>query len=152
MSRQRLAFPILIYAVLPGVPVAAQPVIIDALPVASTPDYLGAVRQLAPRRRTRADCIAEAMVSSDIVVCAPLDDQQLPVPEVYGPQAGSTDGSAVDPRGPPCGASISGNCYTGVNLPRLAGAVIGAVSLIFDPNRNLGEGDPIPERFRGANR
>lgn len=133
------------------VPASAQPVIIDAPPVATTPDYVGAVRQMGARR-TRADCIAEAMTSSDIVVCAPRDDQQLPVPEVYGPQAGSTDGAAVDPRGVPCGASISGHCYTGVSLPELAGAMIGVVSLIFDPDRNLGEGDPIPERFRGANR
>ena len=28
----------------------------------------------------------------------------------------------------------------------------GSVQLLIDPDRNLGEGDPIPERFRGANR
>lgn len=152
MSRRSTAYLMLIGAAMPVVPVRAQPVVIDAPPVATRADYLGAVEQMAPRRRTRADCIAEAMMSSDIVVCAPRDDQQLPVPEVYGPQAGSTDGAAVDPRGEPCGASISNRCYTGVDLPKLAGALIGVVGLIVDPNRNLGEGDPIPERFRGANR
>lgn len=135
-----------------ALPATAQPVVIDLPQATSTPTVqLDIARQLAPRR-TRADCVAEAMTSSDIVVCAPLDDQQLPVPEVYGPQAGSTDGAAVDPRGPLCGASISNQCYGGIDIIATIGGTIKLVGLILDPDANLGEGDPIPERFRGANR
>ena len=152
MSRHRLALATLLCAAMIAVPATAQTFIIDAPPVAETPDYLDAVSQMAPRRRTRADCIAEAMTSSDIVVCAPRDDQQLPVPEVYGPAFGSTDGAAVDPRGPGCGASISNQCYGGIDIIATIGGTIKLVGLLLDPDANLGEGDPIPERFRGANR
>lgn len=135
-----------------ALPATAQPVVIDLPQATPAPTIeLDIARQLAPRR-TRADCVAEAMTSSDIVVCAPLDDQQLPVPEVYGPQAGSTDGAAVDPRGPLCGASISNQCYGGIDIIATIGGTIKLVGLILDPDANLGEGDPIPERFRGANR
>ena len=135
-----------------AVSAAAQPLIIDLPQATPAPTVqLDVARQLAPRR-TRADCIAEAMTSSDIVVCAPRDDQQLPVPEIYGPEFGSTDGAAVDPRGPPCGASISNQCYGGVDIIATIGGTIKLVGLLLDPDANLGEGDPIPERFRGANR
>jgi hypothetical protein len=99
------------------------------------------------------DACNRSNASGDIVVCGSTRrEQALPVPEVYGPVRGSTDGRAVDPRGPPCGPSISNQCYEGVNLPKLVGAMVGVVQLIFDPDRNLGEGDPIPARFRGSNR
>ena len=114
-------------------------------------DYMANARRFA-RLRSYADCRADADASGDIVVCGRAQDEGLPVPEVYGPVAGSTDGAAVDPHGEPCGASISNRCYVGVDLPKLAGAVIGVVGLLIDPDRNLGEGTPIPERFRGANR
>lgn len=114
-------------------------------------DYMANARRFAGRR-SYADCQAEAATSGDIVVCGRGQDEGLPVPEVYGPIAGSTDGAAVDPRGEPCGASISGHCYTGVDLPALFGAAVGVVGLIIDPDKNLGEGTRIPDRFRGANR
>lgn len=114
-------------------------------------DYMANARRFA-RIQSRSDCLAEADASGDIVVCGRPQDEGLPVPEVYGPVAGSTDGAAVDPRGEPCGASISNRCYTGIDLPRLVGAAVGVVGLILDPDKNLGEGTPIPERFRGANR
>ena len=82
------------------------------------------------RLNSRSDCLADAARSGDIIVCGPPQDEGLPVPEVYGPIAGSTDGAAVDPRGEPCGASISGHCYSGVDLPQLFGAAIGVVGLI----------------------
>ncbi len=131
---------------------AAAPVIRD-LPVAQAapPDAMAVARQFTTRR-TRADCIAEAAATSDIVVCAPLQDQDLPVPEVYGPVPGSTDGAAVDPHGVPCGASISNNCYSGVDLISTAVGAVRIIGLILDPGQNLGEGTAIPERFRGANR
>lgn len=116
-------------------------------------DFLANARRMVVRR-TVADCLAEsaAATGGDIVVCGRTHDDSLPLPEVFGPVAGSTDGAAVDPRGEPCGASISGHCYTGVDLPQLFGAAVGVVGLILDPDKNLGEGTPIPDRFRGANR
>lgn len=131
----------------------ATPVVIRELPAAQTapPDAMVVARQFTARR-TRADCVAEAAASSDIVVCAPLQDQDLPVPEVYGPVPGSTDGAAVDPHGVPCGASISNNCYSGIDLIGTAIGAVRIVGLIFDPDQNLGEGAAIPKRFRGANR
>lgn len=130
-------------------PARAAPVMLPPQPEAVDP--MAAARALT-QRRTRSDCIAERVTTGDIVVCAPLDDQQLPVPEVYGPVPGSTDGAAVDPRGPPCGASISNQCFGGVDV---IGTVVGAarlIGLLIDPDQNLGEGDPIPKRYRGANR
>jgi hypothetical protein len=114
-------------------------------------DPMAAARALT-QRRTRSDCIAERLTTRDIIVCAPADDQQLPVPEIYGPVPGSTDGAAVDPRGPPCGASISNQCYGGVDIIGTMAGAAKLIGLLIDPDRNLGEGDPIPERFRGANR
>lgn len=103
------------------------------------------------RIRTRADCLADAAATGDIVVCGQVRDESLPVPEAFGPRLPRTDGAAVDPSGVPCELTSQG-CYEGVNLPRLAGATVKLIGLIFDPDANLGEGDPIPERFRGANR
>lgn len=128
---------------------AASPVMLPPQPEVEDP--MAAARALT-RQRTRSDCIAERVTTGDIIVCAPADDQQLPVPEIYGPVPGSTDGAAVAPRGPPCGASISNQCYGGVDvIGTLAGAAR-LVGLILDPDGNLGEGDPIPKRYRGANR
>ncbi len=127
----------------------AAPVVLPPQPQVTDP--MAAARALT-QRRTRGDCIADRLMTGDIIVCAPIDDQQLPVPEIYGPVPGSTDGAAVDPHGPPCGASISNQCYGGIDV---IGTVVGAarlIGLLIDPDRNLGEGDPIPERFRGANR
>jgi hypothetical protein len=76
----------------------------------------------------------------------------LPVPEIYGSVRGSTDGRAIDPNGPPCGSSISNECYVGFNLLAAIPAAIDVVQLLIDPDRNLGEGTPIPARFRGSNR
>ncbi len=131
---------------------AAPPMIRDLPPAqAALPDAMAVARQFTTRR-TRADCVAEAAATSDIVVCAPLRDQDLPVPEVYGPVPRSTDGAAVDPHGVPCGASISNNCYSGVDLIGTAVGAVRIIGLILDPDQNLGEGTAIPERFRGANR
>jgi hypothetical protein len=136
---------------LAGTTARAAPVPVVTLPQAgpAAPDAMDAARRYTARR-TRADCIAEAVTSPDIIVCAPRDDQPLPVPEVYGPVPGSTDGAAVQPT-IPCELEQAG-CFSGVNLPKVAGAVIGIVGLILDPDRDLGEGAAIPERFRGANR
>lgn len=131
---------------------AAPPVIRDLPAARAAPPEAMAVARQYTTRRTRADCVAEAAATSDIVVCAPLRDQDLPVPEVYGPVPGSTDGAAVDPHGVPCGASISNNCYSGVDLISTAVGAVRIIGLILDPDQNLGEGAAIPERFRGANR
>ena len=91
--------------------------------------------------------------NGDIVVCGSRgNDQALPVPDVYGPVPGSSDGSAVDPHGVPCGASISNQCWGGVDVLGTVAGVVGVIGLIVDPDKNLGEGAAIPERFRGANR
>lgn len=140
-----------IIAALPCPAIAQAPVTLPAPVMAAPIDYMANARRFA-RLNSRSDCLADAARSGDIIVCGPPQDEGLPVPEVYGPIAGSTDGAAVDPRGEPCGASISGHCYSGVDLPQLFGAAIGVVGLIIDPDRNLGEGTAIPERFRGANR
>lgn len=133
-------------------PASAQQILTASPRASAQPiDYMGNARRFAGRRSVE-DCRAEAAASGDIVVCGRVESQSLPVPEVYGPVAGSTDGAAVDPRGPPCGSSLSGHCYTGVSLPALVGAAVGVIGLILDPDKNLGEGTPIPERFRGANR
>ena len=152
MSRQ-LAFALLLICVAAApAGTAAAPAIIDLPPPqAAPPDAMAAMRAMT-YRRTRADCVAEAVASSDILVCAPLQDQALPVPDIYGPVAGSTDGAAVDPSGVPCGASISNQCWGGVDVIGTIGNTIKLVGLLLDPDGNLGEGDPIPERFRGANR
>lgn len=137
-------------AALFAAPIAhAAPVMLPPQPEAEDP--MAAARALT-QRRTRSDCIADRVTTGDIVVCAPLDDQQLPVPEVYGPQPGSTDGAAVDPRGPPCGASISNQCYGGVDIIATVAGAARLIGLIIDPDSDLGEGDPIPKRYRGANR
>lgn len=130
-------------------PALAAPVMLPPQPQVEDP--MAAARALT-QRRTRGDCIAERVMTGDIIVCAPIDDQQLPVPEVYGPVPGSTDGAAVDPRGPPCGASISNQCYGGIDVISTVVGTVRLIGLLIDPDRNLGEGDPIPERFRGANR
>lgn len=147
----RFALPLC--ALLLGAPLAAQdaPAIIDAPQVAPPADPMAAVRALT-HRRTRADCIAEAVSSTDTLVCAPLQDQALPLPEVYGPVPGSTDGAAVDPSGIPCGASISNRCGGGIDVIRTVSGAIRLVGLLFDPDADLGEGAAIPERFRGSNR
>ncbi len=152
MSR-KLPLLLALLAALPGAPARAATPVIRDIPVAAPapPDAMALARRFAARR-TRSDCIAEALESADIIVCAPLRDQALPLPELYGPVPGSTDGAAVDPYGVPCGASLSNNCYTGLDLIASAGAVIGMISLLIDPDQNLGEGTAIPERFRGANR
>lgn len=140
-----------ISAALLAVPPAALAAPVMLPPQPRVEDPMAAARALT-QRRTRGDCIAERIMTGDIIVCAPVDDQQLPVPEVYGPVPGSTDGAAVDPRGPPCGASISNQCYGGVDI---IGTVAGAarlIGLLIDPEGDLGEGDPIPKRYRGANR
>lgn len=104
-------------------------------------------------RQSVADCMAEAERSGDIIVCGSTNNgQTMPVPEVFGPIPGSTDGAAVDPRGPPCGASISNQCWGGVDLIGTAFNTVRIVGLLLDPDKNLGEGTRIPERFRGANR
>ncbi len=152
MSRQVACVVALIgFAFTPATALAAAPTIIDLPPPQATaPDAMAAARAMT-YRRTRADCVAEAVVSTDILVCAPLQDQALPVPEIYGPVAGSTDGAAVDPSGVPCTTGPHG-CYSGVDLPKVAAALVGIAGLLIDPDRNLGEGEAIPERFRGANR
>ena len=124
-----------------------------AEPTPTAEDYLANARRMVVRR-TVADCLADAAAAGggEIVVCGRIRHDGLPVPELFGPVAGSSDGAAVDPRGEPCGASISGHCYTGVDLPQLLGAAVGVIGVILDPDKNLGEGTPIPERFRGANR
>ena len=101
--------------------------------------------------RTAQDCRDDAAESGDIVVCGASQDESLPVPEVYGPVRGSTDGAAVDPHGVPCSASISNNCYEGIDLVSTVGTAINIVRLLLDPDRSLGDGTPIPRRFRGAN-
>ena len=104
-------------------------------------------------RQSVADCMAEAERSGDIIVCGSTNNgQTMPVPEVFGPIPGSTDGAAVDPRGPPCGASISNQCWGGVDLIGTAFNTVRIVGFLLDPDKNLGEGTRIPERFRGANR
>ena len=104
-------------------------------------------------RQSVADCMAEAERSGDIIVCGSTNEgQAMPVPEVFGPTPGSTDGAAVDPHGPPCGASISNQCWGGVDLIGTAFGAVRIVGLLLDPDKNLGEGTRIPERFRGANR
>lgn len=106
-------------------------------------------------RRTAADCRREAAAAlargeEDIIVCAAEQDQALPVPEVYGPVYGSTDGRAVDI--PACGLSLQDPCYEGFNLLAAIPAAITIVSRLLDPDQDLGEAAAIPERFRGANR
>lgn len=132
---------------MPSTPVMAQ---------TAPTDTADAVRQAMEngRRltglRTVADCRAEAAATGDIVVCGRMQNHSLPVPELIGPQLVQTDGAAVDPQ-LHCSHSMSG-CFSGVDLPALLGAGIGIAQLLIDPDRDLGEGTPIPQRFRGANR
>jgi hypothetical protein len=124
-----------------------------------TPDPVAVLLANADRltaRRTNADCRREAAAAiargnADIIVCAPEQDQALPVPEVYGPVAGSTDGRAVDPT-EPCGLSLGTPCYEGLDLIAGISGVYTAVSRLLDPDQDLGEPTPIPRRFRGVNR
>lgn len=150
MSRQ-LASIAALACLCAAVPASGQVAPVDLPPQAERPDAAALVAQAHFRRPTRGDCLARA-ASGDIVVCAPLQDQALPVPEVYGPVPGSTDGAAVDPSGVPCGASISNQCGGGVDVIRTIGGAIKLVGLLLDPDSNLGEGTAIPERFRGSNR
>ena len=132
--------------------VVATPVMAQAVNHPTTEQIMQNSRRFAGLTREE-DCRAEAQRSGDIIVCGSRgDDQALPVPDVYGPVPGSSDGAAVDPRGVPCGASISNQCWGGVNVLAAVGAAVGVIGLLIDPDKNLGEGDPIPERFRGANR
>ena len=104
-------------------------------------------------RQSVADCMAEAERSGDIIVCGSINNgQEMPLPEVFGPVAGSSDGAAVNPHGPPCGASISNQCWRGVDVIATAIGAVRLVGYLLNPNQNLGEGTRIPERFRGANR
>lgn len=134
-----------------------------ALPAQSSPGPTLTARQAMAnadrltRQRTSADCRREAAAAmargdQDIIVCAAPDDQHLPVPEVYGPVAGSTDGAAVDPRGEPCGLRVSNPCYEGFNVLAAVPALVGVVRNLLNPDRDLGPPTPIPDRFRGANR
>ena len=106
-------------------------------------------------RRTAADCRREAAVAiargeQDIIVCAQEQDQALPVPEIYGPVYGSTDGRAVDI--PECGLSLQDPCYEGFNLLAAIPALATIASRLLDPDQDLGEAARIPDRFRGTNR
>ena len=121
-------------------------------PAALTSEELLANSRRFARRQSREDCMAQRQATGDIIVCGSQQGEGLPVPEVYGPVAGSSDGSAIDPRGVPCGASISNNCYEGLDMMAIASATVGVVLNIIDPDRNLGEGTRLPQRFRGANR
>lgn len=108
------------------------------------------------QRRTAADCRREAAAAvargeQDIIVCASVSDQALPIPEVYGPVPGSTDGAAVVPE-MPCGLSMQYPCFEGINLLAVVGFLSDKLLDIFNPDRDLGAGTPIPERYRGANR
>lgn len=118
-------------------------------PAETVEEALSNARRFA-RIRSYADCLADRRDSGDIVVCGAPSDEGLPVPEVYGPVAGSTDGAAVDPH-IPCEFTAE-HCYTGLDLIRIGRSVAGLIGLVIDPDRNLGEGDRIPDRFRGANR
>jgi hypothetical protein len=132
--------------------IASAPVLAQQIRQATTDEIMENSRRFAGLTR-REDCRAEAARSSDIVVCGSRNSNQaLPAPEIFGPVPGSTDGSAVDPRGVPCGASISNQCWGGGDVLGTIGGAINLVGLILDPDKNLGEGDPVPERFRGANR
>ncbi len=127
------------------------PTLATANPPQSAEQLIANGRRFARLDRVQA-CREQAAASDDIIVCAPAPVEALPVPEVYGPAYASTDGRAVDPRGVPCGASISNQCYEGLDLVAMASATVGVLLMAIDPDRNLGEGTRIPERFRGANR
>jgi hypothetical protein len=137
---------------LPAVALAQS---VPAIPPARTAEQAIANANRLTSRRTAADCrraaaVAIARGEEDIIVCAAEQDQALPVPEVYGPVYGSTDGRAVDV--PTCGLSLQEPCYEGVNLLAVVGFIGDKLLDVFNPDRDLGEGTPIPERFRGANR
>jgi hypothetical protein len=107
-------------------------------------------------RRTNAQCRREAAAAldrgdPDIIVCAPAENYAPPIPELYGPVYGSTDGRAVDPT-EPCGLSLQTPCFEGVDVLAAVRFVGGKILDLFDPDRDLGAGTPIPDRFRGANR
>lgn len=132
-------------------PVSPQPVFVEF----DTPDPVQMEMQRSRQfgqRQTTLECLRDAERSGDIIVCGRDTSQALPVPEVFGPVPGSSDGSAVNPGGPPCGASISNHCATGVDIIRTISAGVALVGLLLDPDKNLGEGTRIPERYRGANR
>lgn len=91
--------------------------------------------------------------NGDIVVCGRRNENGLPIPEIAGPALEQTDGAAVRPDGPPCGASGGRNeCFEGIDVRAAVGAAIAGIQSLIDPDRNLGTGTPIPRRFRGANR
>lgn len=153
MSRRLLALSVLALLCWP-MPVAAQT---QATP---PPSPLTAGQALAnaaalTRRRTAADCRQEAAAAiargeQDIIVCAVEQDQALPVPEVYGPVHGSTDGRAVEIHS--CGLGLQNPCFEGVDVFRVAGFLGDKLPDIINPDRDLGPGTPIPQRYRGANR
>lgn len=124
------------------------------------PDPVAAAIANADRlttRRTAADCRRDAAAAiargeQDIIVCASVSEQALPIPEVYGPVPGSTDGAAVRPEGIPCGVVPSDPCFEGIDLLAVVGFLSDKLLDIFNPDRDLGAGAPIPERYRGANR
>lgn len=154
----RRAAPLMLSAALVAPAAVAQPVVaplVADVPPDPAADGLTVDQALSNARRfarirSYADCLADRRDSGDIVVCGAPSDEGLPVPEVYGPVAGSTDGAAVDPH-IPCEFTAE-HCYTGLDLIRIGRSVAGLIGLVIDPDRNLGEGDRIPDRFRGANR
>jgi hypothetical protein len=124
---------------------------------AMTAEVLIANADRLTQRRTNADCRREAAAAilrgdPDIIVCAPEQDQALPVPEVYGPLAGSTDGAAVRPEGEPCGVSLQRPCFEGVDVLAAVRFIGDKLLDIINPDRDLGAATPIPDRYRGANR
>lgn len=151
------ARPILMLAVLMAAAIAATPALAQAIITmpesAAEPTAAEIVVNAGRLVRGEREACNRSNANGDIVVCGSIRrEQSLPVPEVYGPVRGSTDGRAVDPNGPPCGASISNNCYGGVDLISTAIGAVNIVRLLIDPDRNLGEGAAIPSRFRGSNR
>ena len=148
MSSRLLA----IAALLSVQPAWAAPV--PAAPTLSAAEAIANADRLT-QRRTAADCRREAAVAwargeEDIIVCAAEQDQALPVPEVYGPVHGSTDGRAVDI--PECGLSLQEPCFEGIDVMPVVGFFGDKLLDIINPDRDLGPGTPIPERYRGANR
>ncbi len=131
----------------------AQTAVLDPLAPLET-DPLAAVMERGralTQVRTLSDC-RQAEIAGDIVVCAGESDQLLPVPELYGPVPGSTDGAAVRPEGIPCGLSLDSPCRGGVDVIRTIRGAVGIIQSLLNPDRDLGPAARIPDRYRGSNR
>jgi hypothetical protein len=144
MSRRGIAAILSIVAMVLPSATAAQVVQPSPEPSVTAEQLMAQTRRFT-RTETMDDCFAERTSTSDIVVCGARQDQGLPLDPRDQDVQSDLESDRLARRA--CGGmACAGNVFAVVTITS------GIVGLLLDPEANLGEGERIPQRFRGANR